>query len=46
MRPYNRLDKKVVDFKEYKEELIMPHNIECFYLGTRISKEQDRGTYT
>jgi len=33
-RPYNRLDKEVIDFKECKEGLIMPHNTKCSYLGT------------
>jgi len=32
IRPYNRLDKEVVDFKECKEGLVMPHNIKYFYL--------------
>jgi len=32
MRPYNRLDKKVVDFKKCKEGLTMPHNTKYFYL--------------
>jgi len=31
IRPYNRLDKEVIDFKEYKEELITLHDIKCFY---------------
>jgi len=31
IRPYNKLDKEVADFKEYKEGLIMPYNTECFY---------------
>jgi len=39
MRPYNRLDKEVVDFKECKEELTTPYNTECFYLKARILKE-------
>ena len=30
-RPYNRLDKEVVDFKECKGGLTTPHNIKCFY---------------
>ena len=30
-RPYNRLDEEVIDFKEYKEGLITPHDTECFY---------------
>jgi len=33
IRPYNKLDKEVADFKEYKEELTTPHNTKCFYLG-------------
>jgi len=39
IRPYNRLDKEVIDFKECKKELIMPYDIEYFYLGTGILKE-------
>jgi len=39
IKPYNRLDKEVIDFKEYKEELIMPHNIEYFYLRAGILKK-------
>jgi len=31
VRPYNKLDKKVADFKECKEELITPHNTKCFH---------------
>jgi len=34
-RPYNKLDKKAVDFKEYKGGLIELYNTKCFYLGTR-----------
>jgi len=35
IRPYNRLDKEVVDFKECKEGLTEPHNTKYFHLGTR-----------
>jgi len=31
IRPYDRLDKEVIDFKECKEELITPYNTKCFY---------------
>ena len=31
IRPYNRLDKEVIDFKECKEELIMLYNTKYFY---------------
>jgi len=31
IRPYNRLDKEIIDFKEYKEGLTMPHNTKRFY---------------
>ena len=31
MRPYNRLDKEVVDFKECKGGLTTPYNTKCFY---------------
>jgi len=30
-RPYNRLDKEVIDFKEYKGGLTMLHNTKYFY---------------
>jgi len=39
IRPYNKLDKEVVDSKEYKEGLITPHDTKCFYLEARISQE-------
>jgi len=39
MKPYNRLDKEVVDFKECKEGLTTPHDIEYSYLGARILEE-------
>jgi len=35
IRPYNKLDKEVTDFKECKEGLTMPYNTKCFYLGAR-----------
>jgi len=38
-RPYNRLDKEIIDFKEYKEGLTMPHNIKYFYLGAGTSQK-------
>jgi len=31
MRPYNKLDKKVADFKEYKEGLTTLHDTKYFY---------------
>jgi len=31
IRPYNKLDKEVADFREYKEGLITPYDIKCFY---------------
>jgi len=46
IRPYNRLDKEVVDFKECKEGLIMPHNTKCFHLEVRILQRQDKEMYT
>ena len=30
-RPYNRLDKEVVDFIECKEEPVVPHTTKCFH---------------
>ena len=31
IRPYNKLNKEVIDFKECKKGLITPHNTKCFY---------------
>ena len=31
IKPYNKLDKGVVDFREYKEGLITPYNTKCFH---------------
>ena len=31
IKPYNKLDKEVIDFKEYKEGLIIQHDIKYFY---------------
>jgi len=31
IRPYNRLDKEVIDFKEYKKGLITLYNTKYFY---------------
>jgi len=31
IRPYNRLDKEVIDFKECKKGLTTPHNTKYFY---------------
>ena len=36
IKPYNRLNKEVIDFKECKEELITPYNTKYFYLKTGI----------
>jgi len=38
-RPYNRLDKEVIDFKECKEGLTMPYDTKCFYLEAGTSQE-------
>ena len=43
IRPYNRLDKEVVDFKECKEGLITPYNIKCFYY--QKGKNKDNNEY-
>ena len=32
IRPYNKLNKEVIDFRECKEGLIMPRDTKCFYL--------------
>jgi len=37
IRPYNRLDKEVIDFKECKEGLAMLYNTKCFHLEAEIS---------
>ena len=39
IRPYNKSDKEVIDFKECKGRLTMPYNTKCFYLGARILQE-------
>jgi len=39
IRPYNKLDKEVVDFKEYKEGLATPHNTRYSYLEAGIPQE-------
>jgi len=31
IRPYSKLDKEAIDFREYKEELITQHDTKCFY---------------
>ena len=31
IRLYNRLDKEITDFTEYKEEPAVPHTTKCFY---------------
>jgi len=36
IKSYNRLDKEVIGFKEYKEGLTMLYNTKYFYLGTGI----------
>jgi len=36
VKPYNKLDKEVIDFREYKGELIKPYNTKYSYLGTGI----------
>ena len=41
IRPYNRLDKEVINFKEYKEGLITPHNTKCFYYQNGKNKDGD-----
>ena len=46
IRPYNRLDKEVVDFKECKKELIILYDIECSYLRAGTLEEWDGGIYT
>ena len=43
MRPYNRLDKEVADFRECKEELVTQHNTKCSYY--RNGQNKDRNEY-
>ena len=31
IRPYNRLNKEVIDFRECKEGLVTQHDTKCFY---------------
>jgi len=37
-RPYNRLDKEVINSKEYRKGLIMPHNTKYFHYKDEIKK--------
>jgi len=47
MKPYNRLDKEVRDFKEYKEGLITPHSTKYFYYQNRKNADKEEyGAYT
>ena len=48
MRPYNRLDKEVVDFREYKEGLVTKHDTKCSYYRDGQNKDRDKEykTYT
>ena len=39
MRLYNRLDKEVIDFIEYKEGLITPHDTKYSHLRAGILQE-------
>jgi len=39
IRPYNRLNKEIVDFKECKKGLTMPYNTKYFYLEAGTSQE-------
>ena len=39
VRPYNRLDKEIADFKECKGRLVKLYNIKCFYLETGTLQE-------
>jgi len=41
IRPYNRLDKEVVDFRECKEGLITQHDTKCFYYRNGKNKDGD-----
>ena len=40
-RPYNKLDKEVIDFKEYKEGLATQHNTKYFYYQDRWNKDKE-----
>ena len=47
-RPYNRLDKKVTDFKEPKNRPVVPHTTKCFHhqKGEDTDNNKSYKTYT
>ena len=40
-RPYNRLDKEVIDFKEYKEGPVTQYNTKCSHYQNGQNKDKD-----
>ena len=47
IRPYNRLDKEVIDFREYKERLITLYDTKCFHYQNGKNEDGDKyKTYT
>jgi len=42
MRPYNKLNKEVIDFREYKGELITPHNTKYLYCQDRRNIDNNK----
>jgi len=46
IRPYNKLDKEVIDFRECKDGLATLYNTRYFYLKAKILQEWDEGIYT
>jgi len=42
IKPYNKLDKKVIDFKETKDRLVILCTIKCFYYQDGEDADQDK----
>ena len=41
-RPYNKLDKKIADFKEPKGGPVVPHTTKCFHHQNRKNTDKDK----
>ena len=41
MKPYDRLDKEIIDFRECKEGLATQYDTKCFYYWNRQNKDKD-----
>ena len=42
IRPYNRLDKEVINFRECKEELATQYDTKCFYYWNGQNKDRNK----